>query len=112
MRALATALTLTLSLSLGCLTRVGDLTAVANHSIDSPDPIARGVFGEDCIIIWQAGQMPSLEKAIDNAVRSVPAANALVNVEIDYYLNPFGAFLWARACYKVRADAVAIKSVK
>ena len=95
----------------GCVTtsRLGDFTAVANFSIQAPEPIERGVTGEDCLIQFQLGQVPSIETAVDNAVRSVPGANALVNVEINLETTPYGGVLWPRICYKVRGDAIKLE---
>jgi len=109
MNAVRIALLLASVVSLGCVTRIADLTLVANRNVGNiPEPIAKDVVGRHCQVIWAAGQQPNLEEAIDLAQKTTPGANALANVAIYYEYHWY--FLFTQLCFRVEGDAVQIEA--
>lgn len=91
----------------GCSYRIATLTLISNQSVSlQPQVVKRGVTGERCKIEWTAGLRPTLDEAMEDALRGVPDANAMTNVVAEntsYFL-----VLLNRNCMEVKGDAVRI----
>jgi hypothetical protein len=100
---------LALVVALGCTTRVGDLTIATPKNLSrSFDVVRADIEGEDCyhmLLFIPLGSInPSMEGAIDDALESVPEADAMTNARFQQSI--LFTLLYNQGCYRVRGDAV------
>jgi hypothetical protein len=68
----------------GCSQRLGDLSAMSNRNLNTPVAKGQRAQGEDCAwnILGIPTGVPNLEDATDDAMRTDPQADVLVDVVI------------------------------
>ena len=102
-------LAIVLSIVPGCTTRVGDLTIATSKNLNREfDVVQPDVEGQDCtnmIVFIPLGTLnPSMEGAIDDALESVPEADALVNAR--FRQSMLFTLIFNQSCVRVKGDAV------
>lgn len=95
--------------SLGCVTRVADVTLITPH--DSPkafEVVKQAVAGEDCttsvLLVPVGNATPSAEASIDDALDKAEGADALMDATFTY--DQIFTLLYNRGCMRVQGKAV------
>ncbi len=98
----------------GCVnTLLGDFSILSTDNIPlNLEPIGKNAEGSDCItrpflFNGPAQMIPSLQKALNEALDSFDGGNALANVSIRLVYEEY--LLWSRRCYYVEGDVVQLK---
>lgn len=99
-------------LLLGCTTRVGDLTVGSTKNLPFEfKEVRKAVQGRDCfqmILFIPLGTLnPTYDGAIDDALASVPEADALVDAV--FHQDSLVTLIYNRGCVRVSGTAVRTK---
>lgn len=105
-------LAFTVAIGLGCTTRMGDLSIATSKNLTRDFEVVRAdVEGEDCthmLLFIPIGSMnPSMEGAIDNALESIPEADAMTNAR--FKQTTLFTLIYNQGCLKVKGDAVSTR---
>lgn len=93
----------------GCTTRVGDLTIGTSKNLPQRfDVVQQDVLGKDCsyaLLFIPLGKLnPSIEGAIDDALESVPEADAMTDAQ--FHQDMLFTLLFNQSCFRVNGDAI------
>jgi hypothetical protein len=100
---------LLLAVTLGCSTRVADLTIASHRKVDKKFPVvAEKVEGSDCatsVLFFPIGNTnPTGDAVIDDALAQADGADALVDATFSWY--QLVTILYNRVCLRVEGTAV------
>ena len=94
----------------GCTSQIGHFNLLMAENVNGmPQPIRRGVSGQDCQLEWSLDLRPKLEKAIAKAIGKTGDGNALTNVAV--YESRYTYVLVNQSCIRVEGDLVRIDAV-
>jgi hypothetical protein len=103
--ALASALALSLLVSLGCAKTylIADLTLIASESPAVTGGGGGRVIGKDCIARFGNSTLPSLDQAIDVAQGKYPTTDAIIDARITAWVESYPYV--SRLCVEVQGSA-------
>ena len=95
--------------TLGCATRVADLTLITPHQAPKAfEVVKERVQGEDCavsvLLVPVGNATPSAEASIDDALDKAEGADALADATFRY--DQVFTFFYNRGCLRVEGKAV------
>ena len=93
-----------------CTGELGHVNLLTTENVSGmPKPIRKGAVGQDCRVQASLDALPSLERAISEAIGPDGDGNALTNVTI--YESHYTYVLVNEVCVRVVGDVIRLDSV-